>query len=115
LAAISVVVTAHSIGRDNVLTFEPRWWNPHELTKDRRFVRSNETGSYFDWKATLKEKEFIELHESFRADATGGIYNHPHWQARIQPLVQLIDLAIAGALGPLTRFDVQVFEWESGE
>jgi hypothetical protein len=93
---------------------EPRWWDAEVLCADSRFTMSNETGSYFDWSADLTAAEVRDLHESFRPQAMSGLYGLPDWQKIIQPQLQAIDGALAGALGQIAKVSVQVFEWESG-
>lgn len=114
MAAKSVLVTGHVVGRGEVITFEPPWWPAETLCKDPRFKHSNDTGSFNDWTAKLSEAEFAELHERFRSHSIGGVFGVPAWQARIKPLMQVIDGVLAGALGTLTHFEVTAFEWESG-
>lgn len=97
-----------------VLIVEPRWWSPAELCKDSRFKMSNETGSYYDWGATLTVEEFRELHERYRSDLKGGLYATSGWRAVIDPMVQVIDGALAGGVGTISHIEVTVFEWESG-
>ena len=96
------------------LELEPRWWPEEVLCADPRFSQSNETGSYNDWDAKLSIAEFRELHERFRPEASKGIFADADWQAINQPQLQIIDLAINGALRSLDRAEVGVHEWESG-
>ena len=75
---------------------------------------TNETGSYYDWSVDLTEDEFKAMHEAFRPQATSGVYGAADWQRVIQPQIQVIDGAMAGALGKISKINVTVFEWESG-
>jgi hypothetical protein len=54
------------------------------------------------------------MHETFRAQTMSGLYAAPDWQKVIQPKIQAIDGALAGALGEISRINVHVSEWESG-
>ena len=113
MAAKSVRVTLYSFPTSvAVLVIEPPWWNADLLCADARFTMSNETGSYYDWDADLNEEEFKEMHEKFRRDAQR--YASPGWQERIAPMMQALDGALEGALGPISKANVCVFEWESG-
>jgi hypothetical protein len=97
-----------------VLCVWARWWDPEPLCADPRFTRTNDTGSYFDWRANLTLDEFITMHESFRDHATSGVHALPDWQAIIQPKIRSIDGAITGTLGEISKVNVEVAEWESG-
>jgi hypothetical protein len=117
MAGRSICISFYGKGlasNKSVLNVEPRWWNADDLCADSRFEKTNESGSYFDWDADLTVREFRELHEKFRPQATSGIYTGAHWQAIIQPKIQAIDEALAGALGKIVKIHVQVAEWESG-
>jgi hypothetical protein len=116
VAAKSVVVCFYALGGSSgpELRIEPRWWDADILCADPRFAMTNETGSYFDWSADLTEDEFRALHEAFRSSATSGVYEDADWQRVIQPQIQVIDGAMAGALGKVAKVNVTVFEWESG-
>ncbi len=116
MTAKSVVISFHTYGGSSapVLRIEPRWWDPEALCADPRFSMTNETGSYIDWRADLTEDDFRALHEAFRPQATSGIYGIADWQRVIQPQLQVIDGALAGALGAISNVKVTVLEWESG-
>ncbi len=95
-----------------VLVVEPKWWDERELRDDERFVHTpDETGSYCDYIAELTRKEFIELHERYRSEATKGVWSG---HQDIPPKIALIDSMIELLLDEDDRFIVTVFEWESG-
>jgi hypothetical protein len=116
MAGKSITITFHVKDRSAkpVLNVEPRWWDADALCADPRFKMSNETGSYYDWSADLTVKEFRDLHEAFRPQATSGVYAAPDWQKIIQPKIKAMDYALAGAHGKISNIHVQVAEWESG-
>lgn len=115
MSARSVIIKLYSgIRLEPALIVEPRWWNAEELCRDPRFVESNETGSYFDWEATLSIDEFKMLHERYRHAAQSGLFMLPDWQRVIGPMIQVLDAALAGGIGTITKIEVSVFEWESG-
>jgi hypothetical protein len=116
MAGKSITISFYGKGRPTgpLLNVEPRWWDADDLCADSRFEMSNETGSYYDWSADLTVREFINLHEAFRPQATSGVYAAPDWQKIIQPRIKAIDDAVAGALGKIVKIEVRVAEWESG-
>jgi hypothetical protein len=96
------------------LRVEPRWWDADKLYADPRFTMISETGSYFDWSANLTVAEFLAMHDAFRPLATSSFYEAPDWQGIIQPRMQVIEGALAGALAEIEKINFTVFEWESG-
>ena len=116
MAARSVVISFHTHGGSSTpdLRIEPRWWDAATLCADPRFSMTNESRSYFDWSAYLTDGEFRALHEKFRPRATSGGYEAADRQRVIHPQLMVIDGALAGALGTITKAGVTVFEWESG-
>lgn len=97
-----------------VLHMEPPWWNADQLTKDKRFVVSNETGSYFDYDTNVSVKEMRELHEGFRLAAVTGVYGSDGWQKVITPMLQKLDEALYSQQAVYSYFHITVFEWETG-
>jgi hypothetical protein len=116
MAAKSVTISFYGTtdASDAALCIWARWWDAEVLCADPRFTTTNETGSYFDWSADLSLVEFTNLHDMFRAKTMSGLYAAPDWQKVIQPKIQAIDGALAGALGEISRINVHVSEWESG-
>jgi hypothetical protein len=116
VAAKSVLLQFYTLGgfSEPALRIEPRWWDADEVSRDPRFVISNDTGSYSDWNADLTDAEFQAMHDHFRSQATVGIYQSDDWQRVIRPQLQVIDGVLSGALGSISKVNVTVFEWESG-
>ncbi len=93
---------------------EPRWWDADQLRTDERFVKSNETGSYFDHDADLSVEEMREIHERFRKITSAGLYKHGQWREIIQPMLKELDEALYSGATDYSHFHIRVFEWESG-
>jgi hypothetical protein len=113
--AFSVQVFGYSRATgEKALELELRWWVPGMLWDDPRFIHSNDTGSYSDYDADLSVEEMRELHERFLPAATSGVFEHPHWQAVLQPKLRRLHDALYERADEFSHFRVNVFEWESG-
>ena len=91
---------------------EPQWWNAYKLKDDKRFIESNETGSYFDYDADFSVEEMRKMHEKFRP--TDGLYTGEGWQEIIRPMLEKIDEALYSRSEDYSHFHVTVFEWDTG-
>ena len=115
MAAKSVLIKVFTEwGSEPKLIIEPNWWYTPALCADKRFVCTNDTGSFFDWTADLSIEEFRELHERFRPLSLTSVYQYEAWQVIIRPKMQIIDAVLAGGVGRISHVNVRVYEWESG-
>lgn len=118
MAATIVVLHFHGLGFSGTpqLSVEARWWEPKALFETNRFESTtNDTSGSREWQATFEVSEFKVLHEKFRKKAKSGLFGTPGWREVIDPIMQSIDLALAGGLGvDVDEVVVEIFEHESG-
>lgn len=99
-------------GRE-ILRMEPPWW-PAGVLKDDPRMTSSVSDGYLDYRTSLSISEARNVHLQFRPDAGKGVFACAQWQATILPMLTELDTVFGSRLWEFGRFEVWVFEWESG-
>lgn len=96
-----------------ILRMEPPWW-PANVLKDDPRMRQSVSNGYLDYQATLTVSDARNMHLQFLPNACHGVFECTQWQASLKPMLAELDVVFGPRLWEFGRFEVCVFEWESG-
>ena len=104
---MAVSIRIWGVAKDGATRFsiDPVYWWNTDVCKDKRFTRTNDTGSYDDFDADLSIEEFKVLHERYKKEDARGT-----WKDEIA----ILDKAVYEEADQYSHIHVCVYEWDSG-